>query len=86
MNLSIELTEEQANAAESLRAKYAEQTMSENLTVEAYFKTVLLGIVDGEANRLFNETADKIKAATKAMSYEDRSALVEELTNRIQPK
>jgi len=82
MNLSISLNSEQESAANDLLADY-NQSQETPLTLEEYFQTVLLGIVNDKVSKNFEATANALVAGAKALSYEDRVALIEQVQSQL---
>ena len=81
MNISITLDEEQTDALESLRLAY-----DENLTVEEYLSTVLMGVINSEVNRKFEVAAAGLVSDAKSLPYQTRLGLIAQVRAAVTPE
>lgn len=80
MNLTLDA--EQRAALDSLRANHKKQT-NLDLTDDEYVSTVMLGIINGEAKRLFDSAVNRLATAAASMSYDTRMSIVAQVESQV---
>ena len=84
MNYSS-LTTEQRAALDSLKASYCEISKLTSITDAEFETLVMTGLIKGEAKRLFDLAVQRLAEGAKAMSYDDRVALIQNVESQITP-
>lgn len=84
MNYST-LTTEQRAALDSLKAAYCEKSKLASITDAAFETLVMTGLIEGEAKRLFDLAVQRLAEGAKAMSYDNRVALIQHVEAKITP-
>jgi hypothetical protein len=82
MNLSIQLNSEQESAANDLLVAY-NKSQETPLTLEEYFQTVLIDVVNDKVAKNFEATANALVAGAKALPYESRVALIAQVQSQL---
>ena len=82
MNYSS-LTTEQRAAFDSLKASYCKTSNLSSITDAEFETLVMSGLIEGEAKRLFDLSVQRLAEGAKAMSYDDRVALIQHVELQI---
>ena len=80
--MNITLNSEQRAALDSLKEARKTQT-NLDLTDDDYIATVMLGIIDGEAKRLFDAAVNRLATAAASMSYDTRMSIVAQVESQV---
>lgn len=80
--MDLTLDAEQRAALDSLRANHKKQT-NLDLTDDEYVSTVMLGIINGEAKRLFDAAVNRLATAAASMSYDARMSIVAQVESQV---
>lgn len=80
--MDLTLDAEQRAALDSLRANHKKQT-NLDLTDDEYVSTVMLGIINGEAKRLFDAAVNRLATAAASMSYDTRMSIVAQVESQV---
>ena len=84
MNYSS-LTTEQRAALDSLKASYCKTSKQTSITDAEFETLVMTGLIECEAKRLFDLAVQHLAEGAKAMSYDDRVALIQNVESQIAP-
>ena len=84
MNYSS-LTTEQRAALDSLKASYCKTSKQTSITDAEFETLVMTGLIECEAKRLFDLAVQRLAEGAKAMSYDDRVALIQHVEAKITP-
>jgi len=79
--MNFTLNTEQRAALNSLKESHILQT-GLNLTDDEYIHTVMLGIIDGEAKRLFDAAVQRLATAAASMPYDARMSIVAQVESQ----
>lgn len=80
--MNLTLNTEQRAALDSLKADHKKQT-NLDLTDDEYISTVMLGIINGEAKRLFDAAVNRLATAAASMSYDARMSIVAQVESQV---
>ena len=80
--MNLTLNTEQRAAFDSLKADHKKQT-NLDLTDDEYVSTVMLGIINGEAKRLFDAAVNRLATAAASMSYDTRMSIVAQVESQV---
>lgn len=83
--MNTTLTTEQRAALDSLKAAYCEKSKLASITDAEFEALVMTGLIEGEAKRLFDLAVQRLAEGAKAMSYDDRVALIQHVEAKITP-
>ena len=84
MNYST-LTSEQRAALNSLKDAYCKTAKRDSISDSEYESLIMTGIIEAEAKRLFDLAVQRLADGAKAMSYDDRVALIQNVEAKITP-
>lgn len=80
--MNITLNSEQRAALDSLKQAHKKQT-NLDLTDDDYIATVMTGLIESEAKRLFDLAVQRLAEGAKAMPFADRVALIQRVESQI---
>ena len=80
--MNITLNSEQRAALDSLKATHKSQT-NLDLTDDDYIATVMLGIINSEAKRLFDAAVQRLATAAASMPYDARMSIVAQVESQV---
>lgn len=80
--MNITLNSEQRAALDSLKEARKTQT-NLDLTDDDYIATVMLGIIDGEAKRLFDAAVQRLATAAASIPYDARMSIVAQVESQV---
>lgn len=80
--MNFTLNTEQRAALDSLKESHKLQT-GLDLTDDEYINTVMLGIINGEAKRLFDAAVQRLATAAASMSYDARMSIVAQVEAQV---
>lgn len=80
--MNITLNTEQRAALDSLKEAHKTQT-GIDLTDDDYIATVMLGIIDGEAKRLFDAAVQRLATAAASIPYDARMSIVAQVESQV---
>lgn len=83
--MNFTLNTEQRAALDSLKASYCETSKLTSITDAEFETLVMTGLIEGEAKRLFDLAVQRLAEGAKAMSYDDRVALIQHVEAKIAP-
>jgi len=83
--MNFTLNTEQRAALDSLKASYCETSKLTSITDAEFETLVMTGLIEGEAKRLFDLAVQRLAEGAKAMSYDDRVALIQHVEAKITP-
>lgn len=81
--MNLTLNTEQRAALDSLKASYCETSKLTSITDAEFETLVMTGLIEGEAKRLFDLAVQRLAEGAKAMSYDDRVALIQNVEAKI---
>jgi len=84
MNYST-LTTEQRAALDSLKSSHCKIAKLNSIEDAEFEALVMTGLIEGEAKRLFDLAVQRLAEGAKAMSYDDRVALIQHVDAKITP-
>jgi len=83
--MNFTLNTEQRAALDSLKESYCESSKLTSITDAEFETLVMTGLIEGEAKRLFDLAVQRLAEGAKAMSYDDRVALIQHVEAKITP-
>ncbi len=80
--MNLTLNTEQRAALDSLKKAHKTQT-GIDLTDDDYIATVMLGIIDGEAKRLFDAAVQRLATDAVSIPYDARMNIVAQVESQV---